>query len=166
MNGKLLAGGLAVFALGFGGALWWFQTQAWYDEITGVEAVDVQGSDLPVVNYRGLDGDSSPLKLRACFRVRDGVAPDALAHVKAAEGATPLVAPDWFDCFDAPWIQAELDGGEARAVLAAANEPWGFDRYIAYMPDGRGWMWRQMNHCGHAVFDGKDLPEGCPPKPE
>ena len=36
----------------------------------------------------------------------------------------------------------------------------------AYLPDGRAWMWRQMNACGHAVFDGKDAPEGCPPRPE
>ena len=165
MNGKLLAGLLVGFALIFGVALWWFQTRAWYAEVTGVESVSVQGSDLPVVNYRGIDADTSPLKLRACFRIRDGVAPDAMAHFPLAQGATPLRAPDWFDCFDAEWMAAQIEAGPLRPVLAEANVPYGFDRYVATMPDGRGWMWRQMNACGKAVFDGHDAPPGCPPKP-
>ena len=166
MNGKLIAGFLVLFALVFGAALWWFQTRAFYAEVTGVEAIEVQGASLPVVKYRGIDADTSPLKLRACFRIRDGVAPDALAHFERATEATPLRAPDWFDCFDIEWMAARMAEGPLRPVLAAANEPWGFDRYVATMPDGRGWMWRQMNHCGKAVFEGEDLPASCPPKPE
>src|SRR6056297_3193942 len=98
--------------------------------------------------------DTSPLKLRACFRIADGVAPDALAHVEAAEDPTPLVAPGWFDCFDAEALAEGLAEGELRAVTAERNAPWGFDRIVAYSPAGRGWMWRQINRCGRAQFGG------------
>ena len=145
MSGRALALGLVIFTLIFGAALWWFQTQAFYAEITDVTEIDVQGSDLPVVNYRGIDADTSPLKLRACFRIRDGVAPDALAHFPKADAATPLIAPAWFDCFDAARLQADIDAGPLRAVIAARNEPVGFDRIVATYPDGRGFMWRQLN---------------------
>ncbi|MCA8835680.1 MAG: DUF6446 family protein, partial [Proteobacteria bacterium] len=39
--------------------------------------------------------------------------------------------------------------------------PLGFDTYIAYYPDGRGFMWRQINMCGAALFAGNPLPAAC-----
>jgi hypothetical protein len=166
MRSRLMILGFAVFVLVFGVALWWFQTRAWYDTVEGVQEIEVQGSVLPVADYRGIDADTSPLKMRACFRIRDGVAPDALQYVPEAEDPTPLVAPGWFDCFDAEALEAGIRAGEIRAVLAERNAPWGFDRIVAVDPVGRGWMWRQINACGRAKFDGDPLPEGCAPPPE
>ena len=80
-----------------------------------------------------------------------------------APDAEPLVAPGWFDCFDAEAIAKDLDAGAARAILAEFNEPYGFDRIIAAYPDGRAFQWRQINACGAAAFDGSELPAGCPP---
>ncbi|MEC9433963.1 MAG: DUF6446 family protein [Pseudomonadota bacterium] len=154
------------FCIAFGAALWWFQTRAFYVREDGVTEIEVQGSVLPVADYQGIDADTSPLKLRACFRIADGVAPDALQHVPATDEATPLVAPDWFECFDAAEIEAGIEAGPIRAVIAEKDAPWGFDRMVAAGPDGRGWMWRQINACGQAKFDGKDMPAGCPPAPE
>lgn len=165
MSGKVIVVALAIFTCIFGGALWYFQTQAFYATVTDVDEIIVQGQVLPVVHYQGIDADTSPLKLRACFRIRDGVAPDALAHFPRADGATPLIAPAWFDCFDAPALQKGIDDGPLRPITAAENEPWGFDRIVATWPDGTGVMWRQMNRCGKAQFEGEDLPEGCPPAP-
>ncbi|MFT6228741.1 MAG: hypothetical protein ACJARE_003161 [Paracoccaceae bacterium] len=166
MSGKVLVLALVIFTVIFGGALWYFQTQAFYAVVTDVDEISVQGQTLPVVKYQGIDADTSPLKLRACFRIRDGVAPDALAHFPRADGATPLVAPAWFDCFDAPALQKGIDDGPLRPVVAGQNEPWGFDRIVATWPDGTGVMWRQMNRCGLAQFAGDPLPEGCPPQPD
>ncbi|MEM1315876.1 MAG: DUF6446 family protein, partial [Pseudomonadota bacterium] len=155
----------AAFLAVFAGALWWFQTRAYYEVLEGDGHVIVQGQQLPVQAFEGIDAPTSPLKLRACFRLADGAAPDALAIFPAAEDATPLVAPGWFDCFDARALSAALADGPARAVLAEANAPYGFDRIVALSPEGRGWMWRQINRCGEAVFAGDPLPEGCPPRP-
>lgn len=166
MRSRRLILSFVAFVIAFGAALWWFQTRAWYETVEGVEEIEVQGSTLPVTDYRGIDAPTSPLKLRACFRVRDGVAPDALQYLDPAPNPTPLVAPDWFDCFDAEAISAGLETGEIRAVTAAENSPWGFDRIVATDPRGQGWMWRQINACGRAKFDGDPVPEGCPPPPE
>ena len=80
--------------------------------------------------------------------------------------ADPLVAPGWFECFDAERIAQDLGAGRARAILAEFNEPYGFDRIVASYPDGRAYQWRQINRCGKAAFDGDPLPEGCPPRDE
>jgi hypothetical protein len=165
MSGKIIVLVLVIFTVIFGGGLWYSQNVAFYVRVTDVDTIQVQGQSLLVVKYDGIDADTSPLKLRACFRLRDGMAPDALAYFPRAADATPLVAPSWFDCFDAPTLQAGIDAGPLRPVLAAQNEPWGFDRIVATWPDGRGVMWRQMNPCGHAQYKGDALPEGCPPAP-
>ncbi|MGM0586479.1 MAG: DUF6446 family protein [Pseudomonadota bacterium] len=165
MRARVLIVVFLVLVAVFGAGLWWFQTQAFYEELPPRDEITVQGSVLPVVEFRGIDADTSPLKLRACFRIRDGVAPDALQYLQKADNPTPLVAPDWFDCFDARAIQAGIDQGRIRAVTAERNAPWGFDRIVAAAPDGRGWMWRQINECGRAKFDGDPVPEGCPPPP-
>ena len=157
MSGRLLAGGLVLFALLFGVALWWFQTYGFYQE-TARSEVMIAGAAIPVAEYRGIDADTSPLKLRSCFRAEriEGPAP---------EGPDPLVAPGWFDCFDAETLAKDIEAGAARAILAEFNAPYGFDRIVAQYPDGRAYQWRQINKCGTASFDGDPLPEGCPAKP-
>jgi hypothetical protein len=157
MNGRIIAGGLVLFSLIFGAALWWFQTRGFYEPVEGVTEVIVAGVAVPVSDYRGIDAETSPLKLRSCFTAT------ALTGPEAPE-ATPLIAPEWFDCFDAGAITRDLASGEATAILAEFNTPYGFDRMIAAYPDGRAFEWRQINACGKAAFDGDDLPAGCPAK--
>jgi hypothetical protein len=165
MSSRVFISAFGAFCVIFGVALWYYQTRAFYTETTDVTEIIIQGQTLPVVNYTGIDADTSPLKLRACFRIRDGVAPDALALFPLAPEATPLVAPSWFDCFDASAMTRGIAEGPLRAIIAAHDEPWGFDRIVATWPDGRGYMWRQANACGEAQYSGDPLPERCPPPP-
>ena len=162
MSGRLLISLLLGFALVFGAALWWFQTRAYYEVQDGLTEVMAYGDAFPVSDYRGIDARTSPLKLRAYFTVDWDYWPDDTYR----DAAEPLVAPGWFDCFDAEAIAGDLAAGNATAVLAEENAPYGFDRYIAQYEDGRAFMWRQMNACGEASFKGDPLPEGCPPAPE
>jgi hypothetical protein len=89
----------------------------------------------------------------------------AVAVRAPAPDAVPLNAPGWFDCFDAAEIGAALLRGDARAILSRENVPYGIDRVIALYPDGRGFAWTQINHCGDVVFDGRPAPADCPPRP-
>jgi hypothetical protein len=139
-NGTVLALGFALVAVLFGAGLWYAQVHAFYERVRGLEAVTVAGAAVAVTGYDGLDGASSPLKLRGCFRLDLSDLPDA----PTALNPTPLVAPGWFGCFDAQALDAALRAGEARAVVAAAGEPAGFDRIVAVFPDGRAYQWRQI----------------------
>lgn len=163
MSGRLIAGGLVLFSLLFGAALWWFQTRGYYQEVAALDAVEIAGAPAPVSGYRGVDADTSPLKLRGCFTVDD---PAAISGAPPAEDAAPLIAPGWFDCFDAKAIAADLEAGAATALLAGFNQPYGFDRIVALYPDGRAFQWRQINKCGKAHFEGDPVPEPCPPASE
>ncbi|MFQ5624221.1 MAG: DUF6446 family protein [Paracoccaceae bacterium] len=140
MNGELLIGGFLVFTAVFAAALVCCRSCAWYRTVEDLPFIAVKGVSLPVRAYRGIDADGWPLKLRGCF----GIDPDKLPDTPAA-GATPVVAPGWFDCFDARKIETGLKSGNARAVLAARDDPEGFDRYPAIYPGSRAFMWRQLN---------------------
>jgi hypothetical protein len=140
VKGRAVLVGMGLALVVFAAALWWFQTRAWYEEVTGVETATVAGREVPVTGWRGIDAVSSPIKLRACFRIDPG----ALADAPMAEAPTPLTAPGWFDCFDAGALTEALAAGEARAVLAATGEFEGTERVIAVYPDGRAYMWRQL----------------------
>ncbi len=162
MSGKMFVRLLIGFCLIFGVALWWFQTRAYYEQIDGLTEVSAYGDAFEVSDYRSIDADTSPLKLRACFTVDWDYWPsDEYAQI-----AEPLQAPSWFDCFDAGQIAADIQSGAATAILAEENQPFGVDRFIAQYEDGRAYMWRQFNECGTAAFAGDPLPDGCPPKPE
>lgn len=155
MNGRIIAGGLVLFSAVFGAALWWFQTRAYYERIEGLPVILIAGVEVPAEGYDGIDADTSPLKMRGCFRAGPFDAPEA------AE-AEPSVAPGWFGCFDAETLDADIKSGAARAFLAEFNQPYGFDRIVAAYPDGRAFQWRQINKCGDAFFEGDPVPEGCP----
>lgn len=162
MSGRKVMIALLGFCVIFGAALWYFQTRAYYEEVTGVTEVMAYGDAFPVTEYRGIDATTSPLKFRACFTVDWDYWPsDEFKDV-----ALPLTAPDWFDCFDAKEIADDIQAGTATAILADENEIFGFSAYIAQYEDGRAFMWRQINACGEAAFAGDSLPEGCPPAPE
>lgn len=139
MSGRVLMIGLLLFAAAFGVALWWFQTRAFYERVEGLTVLPVQGVDLAVTDYQGIDASSSPLKLRACFRQ------DWPQSSASDTEATPLIAPGWFDCFDAGQLTEDLAAGKAQALRIAENQPRGFDTYVARYPDGRGYLWRQQN---------------------
>ena len=162
MNGRLAMSVLLVFALIFGAALWWFQTRAYYEKVDGLTEVSAYGDAFPVSNYTSIDAHTSPLKFRACFTVDWDYWPSD----KYKDVAEPLTTPDWFDCFDADQIAADIQGDLATAILADDNTPYGFSTFIAQYEDGRAFMWRQINACGKASFAGDDLPEDCPPPPE
>lgn len=153
MNGRWVAGGTVALALGMGALLWWTQTRAFYVEVSGVERLAVGAEALAVSGYRGIDAESSPIKMRGCFTAAPadiaaaltaGATPTAEA-LAAGSRITPLVAPDWFECFDAAAVSAALERGEAQAVVAARNEADGVDRIVVLWPDGRGVTWRQLN---------------------
>jgi hypothetical protein len=153
--------GMLLTAAAVGIGVWYTAETAYYQEVTDVTEVIAYGDAFPVTNYQGIDADTSPLKLRACFNVDWDYWPSE--EFKGI--ATPLNAPRWFDCFDASQIGTDLETGAASAILSDENEPFGFSTYIAHYPDGRAYMWRQINECGKAEFAGEDLPQGCP-KPE
>ena len=113
----------------------------------------------------GIDADSSPLRYRACFTTPMSTAMMTETYV-LYDDAVPLNAPDWFDCFDATEVGEALESGQALAFMGTENIVYGFDRVVAVMEDGRGFVWHQINHCGEEVFDGNPPPPGCPPPPE
>lgn len=157
MNGKVIVGGLVSMALIAGAGLWYSLQHGFYEEVSGVTEISVRGQILPVEEYRGIDGDSSPLKLRACLRTAWRIPDEPEARAEAA----PLTAPGWFSCYDAEQIARDLVAGRANVMAIAINEPFGFTTYLARYPDGRAFLWRQINACGEADFNGDDLPEGC-----
>ncbi|QQA43717.1 DUF6446 family protein [Pelagovum pacificum] len=173
MTGRIAILMIVVAAIAAGVGLYYTQVYAYYDEIPA-EVAEVKltaietGEAVPVgfENYKGIDSDSSPIRFRACFELGEG--PDMLAETFQRYDAepVPLVAPGWFDCFDAAEIGADLEAGTAVAFLGTTNEPYGIDRVVAAYEDGRAYEWTQINHCGEVVFDGDPAPEDCPPAPE
>ncbi|WP_371054796.1 DUF6446 family protein [Rhodosalinus sp. K401] len=173
MTGKLVS--LLILASGLigGAALWYLQIHAFYDEVPASGPEDVRltarasGVPEPVAHgdFRAIDSDSSPIRYRACFTVSMPRADLAETYV-TIEDAVPLVAPGWFDCFDAGAVGAALENGSATAFLGVENIEYGVDRVVAIFEDGRGVAWHRLNRCGEEVFDGKPAPEGCPPPPQ
>jgi hypothetical protein len=132
----------------FAGAQWWFQTRAYYAPIEAAEMVvtTLTGEVIPLApqGFEGIDAETSPLRFRACFTL-DAAGLAAAGRGAAYEAPTPLVAPGWFECFDAAAIGAALEAGEARAVLSAREISDGVDRVLALFPDGRVYGWHQLN---------------------
>lgn len=171
--GKILAGFIVVSSIVMGVALYYFQTQAFYEPVVASGDTDVQmtvlhsGQPEPILfeDFQAIDADTSPIRYRACFTTSQSQAMMTETYV-SYDMAEPLVAPDWFDCFNADEIGAALENGEALAFMGTSNIHYGIDRVIAIMPDGRGFAWHQINECGEVVFDGDPAPDTCPPKPE
>lgn len=137
MKGKPLMIGLLAFAAIFGAALYYFQVFAWYERTADPAPL----APIRVASYEGIDAATSPLKLRGCFTAD----PAAFAQAEPAPAAEPLLAPFWFRCFDARAISQDLDVGRATAYRLRIEDPAGFDTVAAVYPDGRGYLWRQLN---------------------
>jgi hypothetical protein len=143
MSGRIVALVIVIVTAVFGAGLWYAQVHAFYEEIEA-ERINVQGESYPVSDWRGIDASSSPLKLRACFRLPEAAREDIAARLEPYPEATPLVPPGWFDCFDAGRLTADLEAGRATAYLAEEEEFEGANRILAVYPDGRAYMWRQL----------------------
>lgn len=165
MMGRVAALALLLAGLAGGGAMYYLQVYAYYDRLEPRASLNAETSEgvtpLAITGFEGIDSDSSPLRYRACFTVLD-----APAGLTAYPAPQPLNAPRWFRCFDAGRLEADLAAGRAQAWLVEANFQYGFDRVMALYPDGNAFLWHQMNACGAAHFDGRALPQGCPPAPE
>ncbi|MBT8410354.1 MAG: histidine kinase [Octadecabacter sp.] len=137
-------------------------------ELTSV----VTGEPEPVYydNFQAIDTTTEGVRLsgaisfRACFDTVQSQALLSETYVMI-DDAVPLTAPSWFDCFDAQAIGAALEDGDALAFMGQENIYYGVDRVVAVYPDGRGFVWHQINHCGEAVFAGDNTPEDCPEPP-
>lgn len=154
MQGRYLIIGLFIFVVLFGAGLFYAINFMHY---TKTEHAEYEIAGLSVRDYQEINATSSPIKFRACFTV-----PENTDVYGDAEGATPLVAPYWFDCYDAEALTADIEAGEAHVVIYSENEPFGVSSYIAIYPDGRGVAWRQLNACGEARYSGEDIPNNCP----
>ncbi len=141
MKGRIVAFFLVVFPLLFGVALYYSQYYAYYEEVTDVTSIMVEGQEVPVSDYQGIMASSSNLKMRGCFTVD----PAAFKGVPVAEEAVPLTPPSWFTCYDTEALSHDLEAGNATAYLAQKNDRDGLDLIVMVYPDGRGFQWRQLN---------------------
>lgn len=151
MKGKLVGGFIVFVALATGIAVYWLQEYAYYHEAAFNPGAEILltpiESDQPEVilaqNVQGIDAESSPLRFRACFAtpLTQGMLTETY---RAYEGAEPLNAPSWFDCFDAAAIGAALESGEALAFLSQEGIAPDVDRVVAVFADGRAYAWQQF----------------------
>ncbi len=138
-------------ALVAGVAVYYLQEYAYYSEAAFEPGREIMltpiESDLPepilAEGIIGIDAESSPLRFRACFRtpLTQGMLSETY---RAYEGATPLNAPSWFDCFDAQAIGVGLENGEALAFLSQSDIAPDVDRVVAVFADGRAYAWHQF----------------------
>lgn len=142
--GRLLAGGLVAFALIFGAALWYFQVYAFYDDLAP-EPLAFGDTTYEVTGWQGIDAASSPLKRRVCLTVSPETARRIADDQPETDTATPLVAPYWFDCFDAGQLTADLATGHAAGYRIGPSEFDGVNDYLALYEDGRAYLWRQVD---------------------
>ena len=170
--GQFLAGLTVFSALLAGGAMYYLQVYAFYDDVmpTGddVQLVSlVSGEPEPILfeQFEAIDADSSPIRYRACFTTQ--MSHSLLTETyEPVEKAEPRNAPGWFDCFDAEALGAELKAGTALTFLSHKNIAYGVDRVVAITEDGRGYIWHELNECGSKAYDGSPVGEACPPRAE
>ena len=135
-----------------GVAMYWLQVYAFYDEAVfkpgdEIELTSVESGQPEAIiaeGVTGIDSDSSPIRFRACFRTTLTLAMLTETY-KIYPKPEPLLAPSWFDCFDAAAIGAALESGEAVAFMGQENIHPGVDRVVAVFADGRAYAWQQLN---------------------
>lgn len=135
-----------------GGAMYWLQVYGYYDEVAVSGTDDVQmtlvvtGQPEAILyeNFQAIDSTSSPIRYRACFTttMSAGLLTETYELFEKAE---PLTAPKWFDCFDAVEIGHAIEQGDALTFMGTKNVMDGIDRVVAILPDGRGFVWHQLN---------------------
>jgi len=153
VNGKLVGGFVVLSALITGAAVYYAQVYGYYQtveanapaaEIRLTEIESGQPQPIAAEAFEGIDADSSPLRFRGCFHT-----PLSLALLTETftvyDKATPLNGPGWFSCYDAAQIGADLETGKAVAFLSEHDIHPGVDRVVAVYPDGRAYVWQQLN---------------------
>ncbi len=148
-SGKIMVSMLVLVSLLAGMAVWYLQVYGFYeevDEITGagqIVVTDAAGATHPVAieGFRAIDASSSPIRYRACFTLD----PAQVAEAAPYPAATPLNGPNWFQCYSARALTADLESGAAKAVLGQAEVRPDVDRVIVVYPDGRAFAWHQFN---------------------
>ena len=161
-TGRIAVAAIVLAGIATGIGVWYTQTRAFYGDPVPLEEVVLTLDGRPVTlaaEGTSIDAGSSPLRYRACFTLAEPLA----GTPTPPEAAEPTVTPGWFRCFDAARIDADLADGTALPVLSQANVSYGIDRVGALYPDGRGFLWHQINRCGEKVFDGDPAPDDCPP---
>jgi len=151
IGGKLVGVGILLFALIAGATLYYLQVYAFYDEVaTGETTIQltsiVSGEPEEIIadNFEGIDSDSSPIRFRGCFTT--SMSQSLLSETYVAyDNAVPLIGPSWFSCFDAKVIGTDLEAGVALPFLAQADISNGVDRVVVVYPDGRAYVWHQLN---------------------
>ena len=173
MNGRIAAAAIVICAAVAGIAMYYLQVYGFYQNVALQPGRDVMlvplggAAPQPIAysDFQAIDADSSPIRYRACFRT--DVTPEALAQLfEMSDKTEPRNAPGWFDCFDAAALGQELAAGQAQSFLSAKNISYGVDRIVAVTQDGRGYVWHELNKCGHKAYDGTVVGEECPPRPE
>lgn len=173
MNGKIIASFIVICALLAGAAIYYLQVYGYYYRVTpepgrDVLLVPLEGEaavPIPYADFQAINADSSPIRYRSCFTTT--LSQEELAATYApVEGGEPLVAPGWFDCFDAEEIGTGIEAGRIHMYMSVHNIAYGVDRVVAVAADGRGWSWNELNNCGRKAYDGTPIGESCPPRPE
>lgn len=150
--GRIAAGSIVVISLIGGVALYYTQVYAFYQPVAFEPGQEIRLTPIagsapePILaeDVTGIDSDSSPIRFRACFTTPLSLAMLSETYV-AYDRPEPLVAPGWFECFDAMSIGTALERGEALAFLAEPGIHPGVDRVVAVFPDGRAFAWHQLN---------------------
>lgn len=142
-SGTLLGAGILLIGTVFGVGMWYSQQIGYYERVEGLTEVTINGTPFAVSGYEGVDGRTSPLKLRGCFLLDDPAG--AIAAGEPAPDAVTLTTPSHVACFDAEGILADIRSGAATAIMAGLDEGDGADLYMAIYPDGRGYAWRLAN---------------------
>lgn len=150
--GKIIGGGLVLIGALAGAAMYWLQEYAYYTEASFGAGQEIRltliagGAPAPILaeGLTGIDAQSSPLRFRACFTTPHSLPMLSETYI-AYDGAVPLIAPRWFDCFDAAAIGAALGSGEALAFLSQAGIAPQVDRVVAVFADGRAFAWHQIS---------------------
>jgi hypothetical protein len=152
MTGKFAAGFIVLSALLAGAAIYYTQVYAFYAPVVFTPGQEIRLTPLEgavpeailAEGVTGIDADSSPLRFRACFTTPLSQAMLTETYQVYAN-PTPLIAPGWFECFDAQAIGGALEKGEAIAFLSEAGIHAGVDRVVAVFPDGRAYAWNQLS---------------------
>jgi hypothetical protein len=170
VSGKIIVIGIMIAALIAGVSLYYLQVYGFYQqvsaergEVTLVSLGTQEPEEIAADGFEGIDADSSPIRYRACFTTDLSLALLTETY-QMVEGVAPRNAPDWFGCFDAPAIGAELAAGTALTFLGQKNIHYGVDRIVAITADGRGYVWHELNDCGEKAYDGTVVGEECPPQ--
>ena len=119
VSGKVISGGILGITAAFGIGVYYAQVYGYYEtlsqgEVALTSIVSGAPTRIPVTEFQGIDADSSPIRYRACFKTPLSTAM-LTETFTTLERSEPRNAPEWFGCFDAAQIAADIDAGIATA---------------------------------------------------